>query len=290
MLLAQLNQLLAKESKPTPPIAQDIDDIKAVEVATQTQEVTHTSTYVTTLTEENSQVIPLTFRGKAIETTLYDTATKVITATEYSTETVTQVATQTPRALNILPAKISSPQNNDFGLINILPELVEQLAVLGNPQIGNLNPQPNEILQPNFPKQFDDALLEQQIIEALAGNININEIKQTHPVPQTIPEITQAPEVPDTVPVIMQAPISPAPPAQFSVTTIFKSGRSPGDFTRVVSTIYFDENRKKREAGGINPSKSTIEDKTVVALVEPDGAEADETIFNSNLIQSGKSF
>ena len=31
----------------------------------------------------------------------------------------------------------------------------------------------------------------------------------------------------------------------FSVTTIFKSGRNPGEFTRLISTIYFDERRKR---------------------------------------------
>merc|ERR1712106_164396 len=40
-----------------------------------------------------------------------------------------------------------------------------------------------------------------------------------------------------------------------SIITIFKSGASPGDFTRVFSTVYFDEKRRKRDANDIDPSK-----------------------------------
>ena len=36
----------------------------------------HTSSYVTTLTEESSQIIPLIFRGKKIETTIVETNTR----------------------------------------------------------------------------------------------------------------------------------------------------------------------------------------------------------------------
>jgi len=278
VLLAELNKLLGKESLPTPPLVTQ----EPSRAETETYEVTHTSTYVTTITEENSQVIPLTFRGKAVETTLVDTATKVITATEYSTELVTQIATTAPQApSNILPAQISSPQTGNLGLINLLPELVGQLALLGNPPAANLNPQPEEILQeaPNPLGNIDNALLEQQLIEALAGNLfDDNEIEQNNKEPESVPLINESPITPTQEP--------PAP--QFSVTTIFKSGRSPGDFTRVVSTIYFDE-RKKREAG-IDPSQATIEDRTAISLLEPHRSEVEESNAGFDLIQSGRYF
>jgi len=272
VLLAELSKLLGQQATPTPPL---VTPAPSKEEKTQTYEVTHTSTYVTTLTEENSQVIPLTFRGKAVETTLYDTATKVIAATEYSTEVVTTVATPTPQAPNLLPL----PQINNQGLLDILPDIVGQLALLGNnPLIGNLNPQPEEIFNQNTPETLSDSLLEQQLIEALAGDLyNDNEIEQDSKVPAPAPIIKDSPTV--------QVPAAP----EFSVTTIFKSGKSPGDFTRVVSTIYFDEKRKKREAG-IDPSRATIEDRTVIALLEPIMPEVDEYDFNFDLIQSGRYF
>merc|ERR1712012_1480810 len=50
--------------------------------------VTHTSTYVTTITTEDSTIIPITFRGREVTTTLVESSAQVITATEFSTETV----------------------------------------------------------------------------------------------------------------------------------------------------------------------------------------------------------
>jgi len=47
-----------------------------------------------------------------------------------------------------------------------------------------------------------------------------------------------------------------------SIITIFKSGASPGDFTRVFSTVYFDEKRRKRETNDIDPSKPIFVKKT----------------------------
>ncbi len=72
-----------------------------------TQFVTHTNTYVTTLTNVESTVLPITLRGREIKTTLVESKTEVVTATEFSTETIiapTQVApalalpTQQPQA------------------------------------------------------------------------------------------------------------------------------------------------------------------------------------------------
>eukprot|EP00092_Neocalanus_flemingeri_P001941 GFUD01002072.1.p1 GENE.GFUD01002072.1~~GFUD01002072.1.p1 ORF type:complete len:746 (+),score=163.19 GFUD01002072.1:144-2381(+) len=288
LLLAELDNLLSKQSVATPPIVQELVQSQAVEGPSLTYEVTHTSTYVTTLTEENSEILSLTFRGRAIETTLYDTATKVITATEYSTETVTQSAAPSPPAVNILPTRISQPQNDNLDLINLLPELAEQLALFekATPQAGQSNFELKGILPTNVPNPLEDALFEQQLIEALAGHINDNEIKSEN---NNI-IINQTPIETESKNLIQQAEISPdVPERQFSVTTIFKSGRKPGDFTRILSTVYFDELRSKREAR-IDPSKSTIEDKTQLTILEPDGAEEEENNFTADFIQSGKHF
>jgi len=313
LILQQLNNLLSKQSSATPPKVQDPDQNQAIQGKSETYEVTLTNSYVTTLTEKNSQVIPLTFRGKAIETTLYDTATKVITATEYTTETLTKPVAPSPPAANILATRNSPQQIDNFDLINLLPELVEQLALLGNPtpQIGLVNPDYKDILQANFNPSVD-SLLEQQLIEALVGRVDYNEIKteaknenifiqatrspeskaliNQDPVEPEINKVNkQAPLEPEINTVINQAQISPdVPERQFTVTTIFKSGRTPGEFTRILSTVYFDEGRSRREAG-INPSKSTLQDKTAFPLLEPDGTQSEHYI-DANLIQSGKYF
>eukprot|EP00093_Oithona_nana_P007274 07274.XXX_204570_209603_1 [CDS] Oithona nana genome sequencing. len=52
-----------------------------------TQFITHTNSYVTTLTNVESTVLPITLRGRLIKTTLVESKTEVVTATELSTET-----------------------------------------------------------------------------------------------------------------------------------------------------------------------------------------------------------
>ena len=76
--------------------------------------ITHTSTYVTTITNTKSTVIPLTFRGKEIKTTLVETATEVVTATELSTQTITPTAVS---PLGLATANIGA----------LLPDLQQQL-------------------------------------------------------------------------------------------------------------------------------------------------------------------
>ena len=59
-----------------------------------------------------------------------------------------------------------------------------------------------------------------------------------------------------------QEPPQPEAPKS-SIITIFKSGASPGDFTRVFSTVYFDEKRRKRDVDNdISPTKPIFVKKT----------------------------
>merc|ERR1719412_3385814 len=61
--------------------------VQAPKSVPATQFITHTSTYVTTLTNVESTVLPITLRGREIKTTLVESKTEVVTATELSTET-----------------------------------------------------------------------------------------------------------------------------------------------------------------------------------------------------------
>ena len=89
----QLNQLLPNLGiSPSPP---------------QTQFITHTSTYVTTVTNVKSTVLPITLRGREIKTTLVESSTEVATVTELSTETIQPAPTQA--ALPILPTAAAAP-------------------------------------------------------------------------------------------------------------------------------------------------------------------------------------
>ena len=77
--------------------------------------------------------------------------------------------------------------------------------------------------------------------------------------------------------------------AAYSVTTIFKSGRNPGEFTRLVSTIYFDERR--RRAADIAPS-AREEVHTSRGVRSPEQLEPGlDTAFSSlHDLQSGLNF
>lgn len=59
-----------------------------------TETVIRTTSYVTTINDQKSTVLPLTFHGKEILTTLYDSSATVVTATEYITETSVRTPTQ----------------------------------------------------------------------------------------------------------------------------------------------------------------------------------------------------
>lgn len=94
-----------------------------------TQFITHTSTYTTTLTNTESTVLPLTFRGRQIKTTLIETNTEVVTATELSTET--RIApTQTLAAAGGLGGLIlPTAQSNPLGNRGLSPDLQQQLLL-----------------------------------------------------------------------------------------------------------------------------------------------------------------
>ena len=161
---------------------------------------TFTTTYVTTLTEHKTTKVPITLRGKEIVTTLVNTATQVITATEFSTETIVITpSVQAPEAAPVNP------------LASLLPALLQANPLL-SAQL-NLNPTPTQVLP---------------IVTTEAPKI----IQQ-----QPEEEIFQE-EIPEEIEEI-QPSIVPAAPVT-SVITLFLSGRRPGEFSSVVSTIILD--------------------------------------------------
>jgi len=94
---------------------------------------TFTTTYVTTLTEQKTTKFPITLRGKEILTTLVNTATQVITATEFSTETI--VIQPSIQPLEVAPVN---------PLASLLPALLQANPLL-SAQL-NLNPTPTQVL------------------------------------------------------------------------------------------------------------------------------------------------
>jgi len=94
-----------------------------------TQFITHTSTYTTTLTNTESTVFPLTFRGREIKTTLIETNTEVVTATELSTETRIAPTQTLPAAGGFGGLIQPTAQSNPLGNGGLSPDLQQQLLL-----------------------------------------------------------------------------------------------------------------------------------------------------------------
>ena len=310
LLNSLLQQLLLGGSPATPLKPAPV----AVSQSPVTNFVTHTSTYVTTITTEDSTIIPITFRGREVTTTLVESSTQVITATEFSTETVVQTvavpitpapaaplppiaATQAPPALaspqiaSLIPAILGAQQ------ANLLSQQQEQEAALLAQQqkIQDLLQQQQEqaLLAQQLAEQpaadldllsFADTLTDAQqeaLNEQILAKINLDDFTDEElenldldavvdaltgssqsltPNPLVFPKKNLFDTSPDPHPTEIQ-PESP----KSSVITIFKSGSTPGDFTRVFSTIYFDDNRRRKRdtsPNDINPDKPIFVTKT----------------------------
>lgn len=257
--------------------------------------ITHTSTYVTTITEEESTVFPITFRGKAITTTLVESSTKVITATEFSTET--QVIQAAVQPTNVLPqiAHTQAPRI-DTNPLAANPQLAALLPALLGVQQANLFDQQNEaaLLQQQLIEQQQKQQLAEQLLAAQLAEQQLSEQQQHDAfnaellaslnlgdfsdedlaslgIDPFVDDVTRQESKPSspslkfpkknlfgTLPLNPtsepeEKPAPPAPPApRSSVITIFKSGSSPGDFTKVLSTVFLE--RRKRESHEIIPS------------------------------------
>ncbi|XP_045476721.1 mucin-3A-like [Harmonia axyridis] len=187
---------------------------------------TRTTTYVTTVTSSSSTVIPLTFRGKEILTTIIDSSVNVITATEFLTDTI--VVTPT------VGFPVASPQLNTL----LLPLLQQQLAQPPAPQFvpKNANLELFQEATLNEPDEFNLALEAEEVEE--------------DPIIETRPKSKKSAKKPKKI-----APVDP--PKETSVITLYVSGKTPGEFSTVLSTIIQDpRDRQKRESGEeIRPSR-----------------------------------
>lgn len=188
-----------------------LNSVMATPQLPTTEFKTKSTTYVTTVTDSTSTVLPITFRGKVISTTVIDSSTNVITATEYITETIVTTPTvqQANNQLNtlLLPALLQAqllgqvtPSNNLIGSIDSTQEEIHQ-----------------ELIEPT-PKYEDSSLKDET-------------------KPSKKKSVTKKP--PD--PAIQ--------PAEASVVTLYVSGKRPGEFSTILSTVNYDETAtvRKRE-------------------------------------------
>lgn len=225
-----LSQLLLGGGVPANPLL-GLQNNPGVPATPTTEFNTRTTTYVTTVTSTLQTVIPLTFRGKEILTTISETSTQVVTATEFLTDTV--VVTPT------LPVFAPSPQLNTL----LLPLLQQQLQQQQQANQALLPQTPANVLNLNDPQQL---VINDELEQS---NIADDDEIQT---PQST-EVTAAPKRKPKK--NKRKPAKVEPPKETSVITLYVSGRTPGDFTTVLSTVTVGENARKRRHAGDTPVK-----------------------------------
>lgn len=215
LLLKFLSNQQQQQQQPLPNLLQPNNNVP------QTQFITHTSITSTTITSIKSKVLPITLRGKEIKTTLVESSTEVVTLTELSTETIVP----TPAGFGSAPVlATANPLDAFAGLLGgaggsgdlqqqlLLAQLQQQL------QQQQAVTQPQILTQPNLPA-----------LPQLPLNLQ----------PSPVIELTTPPAT---------ATAEPEPPApKTSIVTVFVSGRSPGEFTRLTSTVVIDENAKEEK-------------------------------------------
>ena len=193
---------------------------------------TRTTTYITTITNLQSTIIPLTFRGKEIFTTLVATSTDVVTATEYITDTVVVTPTAVLQSANLnsllyLLQQPQSPQQQPNPLLDPL--------FAAAPLVSQSNTLPGEVERRNQPVDFDYK----------PDNYEDSIEQETELPSRSRGQYKGASKSGDK-----KQSAAPAAP-ESSVITLYVSGRRPGEFSTVLSTVKIGEEsstpRRKRD-------------------------------------------
>ena len=198
-----------------------------------TQYNTRTTSYLTTITKQQSTVIPLTFRGKEILTTLVDTSTDVVTATEFITDTVVVTPTAALPAANInsLLLLLQQSQKNGNPLLDPLfaaPPFTQSNTLPGEVERRH-QPADSDYKQDSYEysEEDDDVQEYQKSSRSKNGRGKANDRKEDHTA-------TTAKE-------------------ESSIVTLYVSGRRPGEFSTVLSTVKVSDtassSRRRRDTG-----------------------------------------
>lgn len=172
---------------------------------------THTSTYVTTIYDGKSTILPITFQGKKILTTVFDTTAQTITATEYSVHTIVNTPTQN---LQTVPSQV--PQVNSLLLQQLLLQQQQQQQPLAQNPILSPTTSTQIFLSENLQDLDAELPIEDAIVQTVEKN-NRKKSRKSHK--RNKPK--------------SEAEIDP----EGSVITLYISGRRPGEFSTVLSTV-----------------------------------------------------
>ncbi|XP_068624844.1 mucin-3A isoform X2 [Battus philenor] len=247
-----------------------------------TEYKTRTTTFVTTVTDARETVLPITFRGKAILTTIVDPTTNVITATEFITDTVVTTPTvlAPPPQLNslLLPLLLQQQQQQQQQQHQILS------LPTANPLLGLAQPDLN--ILPNNNLNLNNDIYSNSPKPNILSDLNSNEDfaediddsgEDTLPPPPPPPPSSHTRH--------RQRTPKPSPPKMTSVVTLYVSGKFPGEFSTVLSTVISDDTQTVRKREAIY-----YDDVQVVPSILPsiDHLVGSQSDFLENMVAYGK--
>ncbi|BFG06790.1 uncharacterized protein DMAD_13683 [Drosophila madeirensis] len=207
-----------------------IPAIVSTSVEPVTEYRTHTSTYVTTIFDGKSTILPLTFQGKKILTTVYDTTAQTITATEYSVDTIvnTPIVPQNVQSIGpvaqvnslLLQQLLLQQQQEPFSLSQGLSHTQSQQLFLSE-NLQDLDEAGRAATQVDELGDIDDGIVTMNS-EMQSTNRNPNRKKSRKASKGHKRSKQHKFDIPleDT-----------------SVVTLYISGRRPGEFSTVLSTV-----------------------------------------------------
>lgn len=213
-----------------------------------------TTMYETTLTSATSTVLPLTFHGKQILTTIVETSTNVITATEFITDTIVTTPTivqNQQQQLNslLLPLLLQQAQqpitSQETGILNQITDTKHLTETLESDEkqfdnIQSIRDDNSRSKEVDEYDTYDDLAVKKPVEKANKISPLKNFKKFGHQNQEQF------------------KPVSVAAP-KTSVVTLYVSGRRPGEFSTVLSTYIVGEDSavSKRSANYVEviPSK-----------------------------------
>lgn len=221
--------------------------IQTTQLAPVTDYKTRSTTYVTTLSNAEPTILTVTFRGKEILTTIYDDNVNVITATEFITDTIVTTPTQqvqpTQNINNLLLQQLLAQQNQ-----NPLLQAQQQspLNILMNAGTATDMDKSQSLLQDSLltlgkqtpHETFDDKKnnkkldIDEPIEEEIRNDYPDFESYENEPVEQKA-EKRPPPSFIQNKPKKVAKPT----PLETSIITLYVSGRKPGEFSTVLSTV-----------------------------------------------------
>lgn len=269
-----------------------------------TEYKTRTTSYVTTVTRELSTVIPLTFRGKQILTTIVDSSTNVITATEYITDTtvITPTMPAVPQVNSLLLPLLLQQQQAQIQQNPILPI---QNSIL--PQLGDTNVK--SLLYPDNYQDLDTNRIHKTVFDDV-GNSKESDQDDLQEQPEQEQSQQQTDQQAQSLttqrkrhrkghkqPIastLSSVSFAPLPSLETSVITLYVSGRRPGEFSTVLSTIIGngDSSVHKRQIDDDYIDKSaTVDYEDFYSAAESDIKEylvpATNEIVSSHILSEG---